>query len=218
MDREKRSGFRVNWPVALAALAGIAVLVLIGWAIAGLFDGKPAKARKPPAVTLLPDKPPPPPPKEEKPPPPKEERKETKVEPPKVEAPQPAQNEPLKMEGAAGEGESAFAQGSVSSDYSGGNVGLGGMQQGLYAGRLQRHLQEQLSRNRRLREADYRIVVRLWLRQDGSIERAELGQGTGSTSVDGLLREALLQMPPIREAPPANAPQPWRIRITSRGA
>lgn len=209
---------RARWPLVLAVLAGIGVLVLIGWAVSGLFDSKPNKVRKQPTVTLLPDKPPPPPPKEEKPPPPKEERKEAKIEPPKMEAPQPAQNEPLKMEGAAGDGDGPFASGSVSSDYVGGNVGLGGMQQGLYASRLQRHLQEQLSRNRRLREADYRIVVRLWLRQDGSIERAELGQSTGSESVDGLLREALLQMPPIREAPPANAPQPWRIRITSRGA
>jgi protein TonB len=209
---------RARWPLVLAVLAGIGVLVLIGWAVSGLFDSKPVKVRKQPTVTLLPDKPPPPPPpKEEKPPPPKD-LKEAKIEPPKMDAPQPAPNEPLKMEGAAGDGDGPFAAGSVSSDYVGGNVGLGGMQQGLYASRLQRHLQEQLSRNRRLREADYRIVVRLWLRQDGSIERAELGQSTGNESVDGLLRQALMQMPPIREAPPDNVPQPWRIRITSRGA
>lgn len=214
MEQESRA----RWPMVLGALVGIALLALIGWGISGLLDSKPSKPRKPPTLTLIPDRPPPPPPpKEEKPPPPKEV-KEAKIEPPKMEAPQPAQNEPLKMEGAAGDGDGPFAAGSVSSDYVGGKVGMGGMQQGLYASRLQRHLQEQLSRNRRLREADYRIVVRLWLRQDGSIERAELGQSTGSESVDGLLRQALMQMPPIREAPPENVPQPWRIRITSRGA
>lgn len=213
MEKESRA----RWPMVLGALAGIAMLALIGWGISGLLDSKPSKPRKPPTLTLIPDRPPPPPPpKEEKPPP--KDIKEAKVEPPKMETPQPAQNEPLKMEGAAGDGAGPFAAGSVSSDYVGGNVGVGGMQQGLYASRLQRHLQEQLSRNRRLREADYRIVVRLWLRQDGSIERAELGQSTGNESVDGLLRTALMQMPPVREAPPENMPQPWRIRITSRGA
>lgn len=203
---------------AVLALLGVALLGLVVWGVMSLMGGKSGKPRKPPVVTLLPDKPPPPPPppkEEKKPEPPKEDRKDVKMEPPK-EAP-PAQNEPLKMEGAAGDGDSAFGAGTVGREYAGGEIGGGGMQ-GMYAGRLQRHLQEQLSRNRKLKESDYRVTVRVWLRRDGSVEKADLAQSTGNAGLDEVLREALLQVAAMREAPPENMPQPIRIRVTARGA
>ena len=128
----------------------------------------------------------------------------------------PAQNEPLKMEGAAGEGGGPFASGSVGKDYVGGSIG--GAQPSVYAGRLQRHLQEELNRNRKLRESDYRVTLRVWLRKDGSVEKADLAQSTGNLALDQLLRDTLLQVSPMREAPPDNMPQPIRIRVTARGA
>ena len=209
-----------RWPTILAiSVLGLALLGLIAWGVKSLIGGKSDKPRKAPVVTLLPDKPPPPPPppKEEKKPEPKEDKKDVKVEQPK-EVPQPAQNEPLKMEGAAGDGDSAFGSGTVGREYAGGNIGGTGMQQGLYAGRLQRHLQEQLSRNRKLKESDYRVSLRVWLRRDGSVEKAELAQSTGNQALDELLRETLLQVAAMREAPPENMAQPIRIRITARGA
>lgn len=204
--------------IVVIALLGAALIALVTWGIMTLMGGKSGKPRKPPVVTLLPDKPPPPPPppKEEKKPEPPKENKDVKIEPPK-EAPQPAQNEPLKMEGAAGDGDSAFGTGTVGREYAGGAIGGAGMQ-GMYAGRLQRHLQEQLSRNRKLKESDYRVTVRVWLRRDGSVEKADLAQSTGNSGLDELLREALLQVAAMREAPPENMPQPIRIRITARGA
>lgn len=205
--------------IVVIALLGAAVIALVTWGIMTLMGGKSSKPRKPPVVTLLPDKPPPPPPppKEEKKPEPPKENKDVKIEPPK-EAPQPAQNEPLKMEGAAGDGDSAFGAGTVGREYSGGNIGATGAVQGMYAGRLQRHLQDQLSRNRKLKESDYRVTVRVWLRRDGSVEKADLAQSTGNSGLDELLRDALLQVAAMREAPPENMPQPIRIRITARGA
>jgi len=206
--------------IAVLAVLGVALLGLIGWGVMSLMGGKSGKPRKPPVVTLLPDKPPPPPPppkEEKKPEPPKENPKDVKVEPLK-EAPQPAQNEPLKMEGAAGDGDSAFGSGTVGREYTGGNIGATGAVQGMYAGRLQRHLQEQLSRNRKLKESDYRVTVRVWLRRDGSVEKADLAQSTGNSTLDEVLREALLQVAAMREAPPENMPQPIRIRVTARGA
>lgn len=204
--------------IVVIAVLGAALIALVTWGIMTLMGGKSGKPRKPPVVTLLPDKPPPPPPppKEEKKPEPPKENKDVKIEPPK-EAPQPAQNEPLKMEGAAGDGDSAFGAGTVGREYAGGAIGGAGMQ-GMYAGRLQRHLQEQLSRNRKLKESDYRVTVRVWLRRDGSVEKADLAQSTGNGGLDELLREALLQVAAMREAPPENMPQPIRIRITARGA
>ena len=205
--------------IVVIAVLGAAVIALVTWGIMTLMGGKSGKPRKPPVVTLLPDKPPPPPPppkEEKKPEPPKENPKDVKMEPPK-EALQQAQNEPLKMEGAAGDGDSAFGSGTVGREYAGGAIGGTGMQ-GMYAGRLQRHLQEQLSRNRKLKESDYRVTVRVWLRRDGSVEKADLAQSTGNSGLDELLREALLQVAAMREAPPENMPQPIRIRITARGA
>lgn len=221
MDMKTTTRPSRRWLKILAiALLGVVLLGLIAWGALSLMGGKSGKARKPPVVTLLPDKPPPPPPppKEEKKPEPKEEKKDVKVEPPKEPVPQPAQNEPLKMEGAAGDGNSAFGAGTVGREYTGGAIGATGMQQGLYAGRLQRHLQEQLGRNRKLKESDYRVTLRIWLRRDGSVEKAELAQSTGSDTVDDLLREALLQIGAMREAPPDNMPQPIRIRVTARGS
>ena len=217
---EKKKPPTRRWPKSLvASLLGLALLGLIAWGVKSLIGEKTGKSRKAPVVTLLPDKPPPPPPppKDEKKPEPKEDKKDVKIEQPK-EAPQPAQNEPLKMEGAAGDGDSAFGAGTVGREYSGGTVGATGMQQGLYAGRLQRHLQEQLSRNRKLKESDYRVSLRVWLRRDGSVEKAELAQSTGNEALDELLKETLMQVAAMREAPPENMTQPIRIRITARGA
>jgi len=205
--------------ILVGALLGVALLGLVAWGISSLMGAKTGKPRKPSTVTLMPDKPPPPPPKEEKrPEPPKEDKKEVKIEQPREQVPQPAQNEPLKMEGAAGDGDGPFGAGTVGREYAGGTVGAMGMQQGLYAGRLQRHLQEQLSRNRKLRESDYRVTVKIWLRHDGSLDRAELAGSTGNETLDQLLRETLQQIPPMREAPPENLIQPLKIRVTNRGA
>lgn len=205
--------------IVVIAVLGAALIALVTWGIMTLMGGKSGKPRKPPVVTLLPDKPPPPPPppKEEKKPEPPKENKDVKTEPPK-EVPQPAQNQPPTVEGAVGDGDSPFAAGTVGREYTGGNIGSTGAMQGVYAGRLQRHLQEQLSRNRKLKESDYRVTVRVWLRRDGSVEKADLAQSTGNSGLDEVLREALLQVAAMREAPPENMPQPIRIRVTARGA
>ncbi len=143
-----------------------------------------------------------------------------KVEPPREPMPQ-AQNEPLKMEGAAGDGPSPFAAGSVSKEYVGGTVG-GRLGHSLFTDRLQRYLSGELNRNRKLRESDYRVVVKLWLSRGGAIERAELAQSTGNAALgnglDELLHQALMEAKSMPEAPPENMPQPIRIRVTTRGA
>jgi len=210
LQKPPRRGFGM----LLMVVAGVALLALFAWGVKSLLSGKADRPRKPPTVTLLPDKPPPPPPppkEEKKPEAPKEQRNEVR-EQPKAQA----QNEPLKMEGAAGDGPGAFAAGSVGKDYVGGSIG--GAQQSVYTSRLQRHLQEELNRVRKLRESDYRITLRVWLRKDGSVEKAELAQSTGNPTLDQLLRETLLQVSAMREAPPDNMPQPIRIRVTARGA
>ncbi|UCV21350.1 TonB family protein [Ferribacterium limneticum] len=208
--------------IVVIIVVGASIIAIVTWGIMTLMGSKSGKPRKPPVVTLLPDKPPPPPPppkEEKKPEPPKENPKDVKMEPPK-EAPQPAQNEPLKMEGAAGDGDGPFGSGTVGRDYQGGaaNTLGGGAAFAFYTNLVQRHLQEELGRNRRLKITDYRVVVRIWLTRAGVVQKAELAASTGDLEVDESIRAALLNAGALRELPPENLPQPLKIRITNRGS
>jgi protein TonB len=222
---ELSRGARALRFVALAV--GVALLVAAGIWLKDLFSKPSAPTRQVTKISIIPDTPPPPPPppKEEKRPEPKE-TKEVKVEQPKpVEAP-PQQAEQLKMEGAAGDGPSPFAAGSVANEYKGGDVGttVGGapqvksnrMQFAFFTSALQRHIQDELARNKDIKQLDYRVPVAIWLARDGSVQRAELAGSTGDDRTDAALTAALAQMRPFREAPPADMPQPVRLRISNR--
>lgn len=209
----------VLFVVSLAVLGGVV------WLANELVNMKSDKPKKPPKISLLPDRPPPPPPppkEEKKPEPPKVVQKEVKVEAPKAPTPQSAEA-PLKMEGAAGDGPSAFSSGPVTQDYIGGPTVApppvaSKLMQGVFAERLQRHLQTELNRNRKLKDSDYRVSLRVWIGRDGAVQRAELVQSTGSQAIDELLQQTLTQIAAMREPPPDSLPQPIRIRITARGS
>lgn len=201
---------RITGGVLLLA-AAVAVVIYL---LQGLGKSGPTQQRQVTRITVLPDTPPPPPP-----PPPKEQPKETKDikqdQPKQVELPQEAQQ--LKMEGEAGEGASPFAAGSVSRDYIGGKVGDGnGMQFAFFSNALQRHIQDELARNRKLKLGDYRITVKVWIGADGAIRRAELAESTGNPDTDRAIRAALTELGPLRTAVPDNLPQPIKLRITNR--
>ncbi|MDP3287366.1 MAG: TonB C-terminal domain-containing protein [Methyloversatilis sp.] len=210
----------------LLALVGMGVVGYGGYWLKSQFSKPSTPTRQVTKISIIPDTPPPPPPppREEKRPEPKEQ-KDVKVEQPKpVEAP-PQQAEQLKMEGAAGDGPSAFASGDVTNEYKGGDVGstIGGapakpnrMQYAFYTNALQRHIQDELARNRNVKQIDYRVVVKVWLGRDGSIQRAVLDDSTGDDRSDAALSSALSDMRPFRDAPPADMPQPIRLRITNR--
>jgi len=107
---------------AKVILIGLVVALLclaLGWSVYSAFAGKSSAARKPPKISLIPTAPPPPPPpppKEEKrPEPPKQQEIKTSAPPEqKPVAPTPTQD--LKMEGAAGDGPSAFSAGRVTNE------------------------------------------------------------------------------------------------------
>ncbi|AOF81919.1 hypothetical protein BSY238_805 [Methyloversatilis sp. RAC08] len=210
----------------LLALVGMGFVGYGGYWLKSQFSTPSAPTRQVTKISIIPDTPPPPPPppREEKRPEPKEQ-KDVKVEQPKpVEAP-PQQAEQLKMEGAAGDGPSAFASGDVTNEYKGGDIGstIGGapakpnrMQYAFYTNALQRHIQDELARNRNVKQIDYRVVVKVWLGRDGSIQRAVLDESTGDDKADSALSAALADMRAFRDAPPADMPQPIRLRITNR--
>lgn len=203
---------RIAGGMLLAVLAGVAMVYLLK----DLGGSGPVKKKQVTRITVLPDTPPPPPPPKEEPKQPKETR-EVKVDQPKpAEVPQPQQSEQLKMEGQAGDGPSPFAAGTVTRENA---FGTGGrMAFSFYTNNLQRYLQEELAKDKRLRRADYRVRVRLWLAQDGAIQRVEISGSSGTPELDDSVRSALSAMPPVRERPPEGMPQPVHLRITNRGA
>jgi periplasmic protein TonB len=81
---------------------------------------------------------------------------------------------------------------------------------------LQDELQNLLS-DTKAANADYVVVVSVWVDSDGRVARSELSSSSGKPDVDAALREAL---PKLRlglgKPPPENMPQPIKIRLTSR--
>lgn len=185
-------------------------------------------------ISILPNTPPPPPPPpkdEKKPEPPKDESKQVPRDEPlkQAEAPKPA-NEPLKMEGAAGDGPSAFGAGAVSKDYAGGApstgapaAGAGGTQseraqERFYANTARQLLRDEIERRLKSEAEQLTAIFSIWLAQDGAIQRFEL-QASGDSAGDLALRAALdetsrqFKLPP----PPATAlAQPMRFKLSVR--
>lgn len=206
----------------LPALLMLALGVAGWWAVTHLKGGSGEPKRQTVKIAVLPDTPPPPPP-----PPPPDKKIEPEV---KEQKPQPQEDQPkpldkapepeqLKMEGAAGDGPSAFGSGSVSKDYVAGDPGTGTggggkLQFALFNGQLQRHVQASLARNPKAKIADYRVNVQVWVSPSGEL-RVELLSSTGDEKSDEVLRQALTQLPPIANVP-TNLVQPIRLRITNR--
>lgn len=211
-----------------------AVCVLLGlavwWTVKNM---KPeAPKRQVAKIAILPDTPPPPPPppkEEKKPEPPKEEPKQVirEEQVKQAEAPKPA--EQIKMEGAAGDGPSAFAAGSVAKDYAGGapTTGASGGPAGtpadraterFYANNARQLLQGEIERHLKAEADQLTATFAIWLDKDGGIQRFELSP-SGNDANDSALRAALdetrrqLKLPP----PPALAlAQPMRFRLNVR--
>jgi protein TonB len=195
------------------------------FAVKGLFE---PHAPQKPAVTkikILPDTPPPPPPPPPKEPPkeqPKEQPKEMKVEPPKPqEAPQPPA-EALKMEGPAGDGPSPFSAGPVTNDYKGGEVStkIGGKKSmaafAWFTGQIKTQIEDALAAEKGLANAQYRLVVHVWVAPNGHIDKTELQGSSGNAEIDALIRKTLNGLNKLGDAPPDDMPQPVKLRITSK--
>lgn len=201
-------------------------LIGLGWFIhSQMGSGGAGPKRQTVKIAVLPDTPPPPPPppKEEKRPEPKpEENKPQPQEQKVVEAPPEPQQ--LKMEGAAGDGPSAFAAGGVSSEYKGGAIGSGAggslgdrMASLNYGNAAKRDLNAYLNREESLRRAgDYKVPIALWLGADGSVERFEVQGSTGDRQTDEQLKQALARFKGFRTPPPSNMVWPMRLQLTNR--
>jgi protein TonB len=175
-------------------------------------------------IALIKQPPPPPPPKPpEKPPDPPKVKEEVKIDQPKPEpkpevakAPdeKPASDKPLGVDAAgAGAGDSFGLVGSKGGRdlLSTGNGGSGA----YYSGLLQRQFFEALSRNRKVLQDQFRVVVKIWLADDGHVTKADIVNGSGDAAVDEQIRITLLDMPPLRDVPPSSM-RPMELRLSNR--
>ncbi|WP_457355337.1 TonB C-terminal domain-containing protein [Roseateles sp. P5_D6] len=214
----------------LVAAAFLLLGLAVWWAVKNI---KPDAPRRQVAkISILPDTPPPPPPppkEEKKPEPPKDEPKQVMREEQlkQAEAPKPA--ETIKMEGAAGDGPSAFSAGSVAKEYAGGPPTTGGgagpagtsadrAQERFYANTARQLLQSEIERHLKSDADQLTVTFAVWLTGDGGIQRFELSP-SGNDANDNALRAALdetrrqFKLPP----PPALAlSQPMRFRLSVR--
>jgi hypothetical protein len=80
---------------------------------------------------------------------------------------------------------------------------------------IQTDIQTALQKNGRLRGADYRVELKIWIDGSRTIEKAELLRSTGDHERDVAI-SSTLQGLAISEATPANTPQPIRVMIVAR--
>lgn len=218
---------RIGAVVLMSALA----LAVLTWAFQGLGSASGPPARQVARIAILPDTPPPPPPPppERKPEAPKDEARSVPTPQPQARPETPPADAPLKMEGPAGTGPSAFSAGSVTSDYSGGTPKVGGVAasattadragERLYANSVKQALQREIDRHLDASAGEIAANFAIWIGADGRIDRWLLDPGNEAAQ-DAALRTALersalaLRLPP----PPPAAAQPLRYRLTVRAA
>lgn len=160
----------------------------------------------------------PPPPAELPPPPPPPPEEKVDVNDPPPEPDPVANNEPppgdlgLDADGSAG-GDSFGLLGRK-----GGRdlLGTGGSAFSWYAGLLKGEILDQLQEVKAARSGAYSVVVKIWVKSDGSVERIRLAQSTGDRTRDSAIERALEKIDRISQGPPADMPQPVSLKIVSR--
>jgi periplasmic protein TonB len=164
-------------------------------------------------------RPPPPPPDTPPPPPPPPQEKVEVPDPQEKPDPTPSKDPP------AGEKLGLDAEGTAGADAFGllGNkggrelVGTGGSAFAWYAGLLKNQILDALDSEKKARTGGYSVVVRVWVRDDGSIEKVNIVQSSGDRERDQVIEGALSRMGRLSQAPPADMPEPISLKIVSRG-
>jgi periplasmic protein TonB len=163
-------------------------------------------------------RPPPPPPDVPPPPPPPEEKVEVhepeqQPDPTPSNEPPPSEQLGLDAEGTAG----GDAFGLVGNKGGRDLLASGGSAFMWYAGLLKNEIQEQLSTEKQTRSGSYSVNLRVWVRDDGTIDRVRIVQGSGNPDRDRAIESALSRISRLSQAPPADMPQPINLRIVSHG-
>lgn len=164
-------------------------------------------------------RPPPPPPDLPPPPPPPPEEKVDIPDPQQRPDPTPSNEPPpgeqlgLDAEGTAG----GDAFGLLGNKGGRDLVGSGGSAFAWYAGLVKNEILDALGAQKQSRNGGYSLLVRVWVRNDGTIDRVHVVQSSGDRERDREIEAALSRMTRLSQAPPADMPEPINLRIVSRG-
>ncbi len=222
-DDDDDAPSRRSWPrTAALALGGLALLVAVTLLLMNFLSGPPAKPSGIRQVALINQPPPPPPKPPEKPPELPKVKEEVKIDQPKDE-PQPDEPKAADDKPASDKPLGVDAEGGAGSDGFGlaGNKGgrdfltTGGGGGAYYSGLLQRQFHEALSRNRKVLKEEFKVVVKIWLGDDGRVQKADIVTGSGDQKVDDLIQLTLLDMTPLKDIPPSSM-RPMQLRLSNR--
>ena len=209
---------------ALGAVVAVLFLGGVTWLIWTNLDGKTAP-KKPGVqkIEILKQPPPPPPKPPEKQPEPPKIKEEVKIDQPKPDPvpdkpadPAPA-DKPLGVDADAGAGSDGFG---LAANRGGrdittiGSTGGGGNSR-YFTGLMQRNFFEALARNRRAPVDEFSVVVKVWLGDDGRVQRTLIVTSSGNPQIDQLIESTLAEMAPLREVPPASMRQ-VQLRLNRR--
>jgi len=163
-------------------------------------------------------RPPPPPPDLPPPPPPPPEEKVTEVDQPRPDPnpsnePPPSEQLGLDAEGSAG----GDAFGLLGNKGGRDLLGSGGSAAAWYGGVIKDALLELLGNDKMARSGQYSVDVKIWVREDGTVERWRIVHSSGNPEKDRAIENALSHLTRIPQPPPAEVPQPIVMRIVSHG-
>lgn len=211
---------RVRWGGIALCLAALVTLGL--WLKDFLGSDTPSRKPSLQQITLIKPPPPPPPPPEQKPPEPvvKEEVKLPDPAPePMDEADEPPPGPDLGIDAeGTGSGDGFGLVGKKGgADLIGGSKGNPwAWYDAIVNEAVNSAFQDALSREQALKDKTYRVVMKVWIDTSGKVARIALIDKTGDSKVDELLEDVLQNLKALREGPPADMPQPLKIRVTSR--
>ena len=217
---------RTSWKGRLfGGLLAAAFLLGLAWFIVSNLGGKgPPKKPGVQQVAILKQPPPPPPKPPEKQPEPPKVKDEVKIDQPKPDPvpdkpadPAPA-DKPLALDadGAAGADGFGLAANRGGRDITTiGNATGGGGTGRYFTGLLQRNFFEALARNRKAPQDEFSVVVKVWIGEDGRVQRTSIVTGSGNAELDQLIAATLADMAPLREVPPGSLRQ-VQLRLNRR--
>ena len=234
-EEEERSFFEKHRVIVGCGLVvAIAIAVWFGHNV--LEQTTRARQENNVVFVSLPPTPPPaprPPPPSRLPPPPTESEQKM-IEQVPISDMESKPDETSKAESSAGEapGLGTSIQGDGSADAFGLRAGNGfsgiiggtgknasrgsGSRWGWYASQVQHTISQALEGNNHTRNADFRVVARIWSDRTGRITRARLASSTGDGALDNAITNEVLAGLVLQEPPPDGMPMPIVLRLVAR--
>jgi len=220
-DQYEERGFLQKYGFALGI--GAVGLVVIGLVVGQMLKGKKEAPRRQQEVVMIRSIPTPPPPPQPKPPEPPKQVEEKMMDQTPVDAsedkpdesPAEAPGVTTSLVGTGGPDFGLKAARRGGDLLEGGGGGKGPRSPfGWYAAKVQKSIQDALTRNSVTSKARFEKKVRVWTDLSGRITRAKLEGSTGDKTVDQAINEALTGLQ-LQEPPPAGMPMPIVMRLSA---